>query len=103
MSHFYSPPHADIEPLSTDAARDAMGYSFFHWGISQWSVFTIVGLVIGYFQFRKKDNALISTTLQPIMKKRKNPKKVKKDDRYSRCYCHSNGNSYFYRIRNIAN
>lgn len=78
MSHFYSPPHADIEPLSTDAARDAMGYSFFHWGISQWSVFTIVGLVIGYFQFRKKDNALISTTLQPIMKKRKNPKKLKK-------------------------
>jgi choline/carnitine/betaine transport len=48
-----------------------MQYSFFHWGVSQWSVFTIVGLAIGYFQFRKKEDGLISTTLKPIIGEKK--------------------------------
>ncbi|MGO4888047.1 BCCT family transporter [Anaerobacillus sp. MEB173] len=69
MSHFLTPPTSGVEPLTPDAARVAMRYSFFHWGVSQWSVFAIVGLAIGYFQFRKKDSALISTTLNPLIGK----------------------------------
>ncbi|GAA0340293.1 BCCT family transporter [Bacillus carboniphilus] len=68
MSHFFETPMRDVEPLTEEAARLAMGYSFFHWGISQWSVFTIVGLIIGYHQFRKKDDGLVSTSLSPIIK-----------------------------------
>lgn len=67
MSHFFTPPRVTVEPLTDVAARTAMQYSFFHWGVSQWSVFTIVGLAIGYFQFRKKEDGLISTTLNPII------------------------------------
>ncbi|MGD6842340.1 BCCT family transporter [Bacillus infantis] len=67
MSHYFSPPIADMEWLTPEAARTAMGYSFFHWGVSQWSVFTIVGLAVGYFQFRKKQDGLVSTTLKPII------------------------------------
>ncbi len=67
MSHYFSPPIADMEGLTPEAARTAMGYSFFHWGVSQWSVFTIVGLAVGYFQFRKKQDGLVSTTLKPII------------------------------------
>ncbi|CAG9620043.1 Ectoine/hydroxyectoine transporter [Sutcliffiella rhizosphaerae] len=67
MSHFYTPPRETVDALSDQAARTAMQYSFFHWGVSQWSVFTIVGLAIGYFQFRKKEDGLISTTLKPII------------------------------------
>lgn len=70
MSHFYSPPFANIAGLSEDAARVAMGYSFFHWGISQWSVFAITGLVIGLLQFRKQKNGLISTALEPVTGKK---------------------------------
>lgn len=55
MSHYFSPPFSDTEPLSTDAARLAMGYSFFHWGLSQWSVYAILGLVMAYVQFNKKE------------------------------------------------
>lgn len=66
MSHYFSPPFSDTEPLSTDAARLAMGYSFFHWGLSQWSVYAILGLVMAYVQFNKKRNMLISTALEPI-------------------------------------
>lgn len=66
MSHYFSPPFSDTDPLSTDAARLAMGYSFFHWGISQWAVYAIMGLVMAYVQFNKKRNLLISTALEPV-------------------------------------
>ena len=66
MSHFFATPFGD--PAQTEeAARIAMGYSFFHWGVSQWSVFAIVGLVIGFLQFRKKKPGLVSTALEPVL------------------------------------
>ena len=66
MSHFFNSPINGVEPQSAEAARIAMGYSFFHWGISQWAIFAIVGLVIGFLQFRKKKDGLISTALEPL-------------------------------------
>ncbi|WP_100403694.1 BCCT family transporter [Bacillus sp. FJAT-42315] len=66
MSHFFSTPFAGVEQQTQEAARLAMGYSFFHWGVSQWSVFTIVGLVIGFLQFRKQKDGLVSTALEPV-------------------------------------
>ncbi|MBT2570555.1 BCCT family transporter [Planococcus sp. ISL-110] len=66
MSHFFTTPFAN-EAQTPEAARIAMGYSFFHWGISQWSVFAIVGLVIGFLQFRKKKPGLVSTALEPVL------------------------------------
>ncbi|TDL31495.1 BCCT family transporter [Jeotgalibacillus sp. S-D1] len=68
MSHFFTSPYGSTEPLTEEGARLAMGYSFFHWGVSQWSVFAVVGLIIAYFQFRKKENGLISTSLSPLIK-----------------------------------
>ncbi|WP_420094291.1 BCCT family transporter [Paenibacillus faecalis] len=67
MSHFFTTPFSGVEPLTEEAARLAMGYSFFHWGISQWSVFALVGLVIAFLQFRKKKDGLVSTALEPVM------------------------------------
>ncbi|MCM3588183.1 BCCT family transporter [Mesobacillus maritimus] len=66
MSHFFLPPTEGVDGQTVDAARLAMGYSFFHWGVSQWSVFAIVGLVIGFLQFRKERDGLVSTALEPI-------------------------------------
>src|SRR5690606_12910578 len=66
MSHFFTAPMVGIEVQTEEAARLAMGYSFFPWGISQWAVFAIVGLVIGFLQFRKKKDGLVSTALEPI-------------------------------------
>ncbi|NBJ71111.1 MULTISPECIES: BCCT family transporter [Clostridia] len=69
MSHFFNTPFPEVEKMTEEAARVAMGYAFFHWGISQWSVFAVVGLVIAYLQFRKKQRGLISTSIQPIVGK----------------------------------
>ena len=43
----------------------AMGYSF-SLGISQWSVFALVGLVIAFLQYRKQKDGLVSTALEPV-------------------------------------
>ena len=70
MSHFFAPPFENVEPQTDTAARLAMGYAFFHWGISQWAVFALVGLVIGFLQFRKKKSGLVSTALEPVLGKK---------------------------------
>ncbi|QTD41342.1 BCCT family transporter [Sporosarcina sp. Te-1] len=67
MSHYYTSPLTGVESQTVDSARVAMGYSFFHWGISQWAIFGIVGLVIGFLQFRKKKDGLISTAMEPLV------------------------------------
>lgn len=47
--------------------KDALRFTFFHWGFHAWAVYAIVGLVIGYFMFRKKEPAVISATLKPVL------------------------------------
>ncbi|SEI09204.1 choline/carnitine/betaine transport [Halobacillus karajensis] len=71
MSHFFETPFSDLEAQTEEAARVAMAYSFFHWGINQWSVFAIVGLLIGFLQFRKNKDGLVSTALEPVLGKSK--------------------------------
>ena len=67
LTHYlHSPFPGKIANASEDSARVAMGYTFFHWGISQWSIFAIAGLIVAYFQFRKKRDGLISTTMEPV-------------------------------------
>ncbi|WP_010530212.1 BCCT family transporter [Lentibacillus jeotgali] len=69
MSHFFETPFPGIEPQTEEAARVAMGYSFFHWGISQWAVFAIAGLAIAFLQFRKKRRGLVSAAIDPVVGK----------------------------------
>ncbi|MCP8617700.1 BCCT family transporter [Salirhabdus salicampi] len=76
MSHFFTPPFENLEPQNEQTARVSMGYSFFHWGISQWSVFTIVGMMIAFLQFRKEKNGLVSTAVEPIIGQREGVKGV---------------------------
>ncbi|MFQ3545129.1 BCCT family transporter [Halobacillus rhizosphaerae] len=76
MSHFFKTPFDGLEAQSDEAARVAMGYAFFHWGISQWSVFAIVGMMIAFLQFRKGKNGLISTAVEPVVGKNKSVKTI---------------------------
>ncbi|MDW5378785.1 BCCT family transporter [Halomonas sp. HP20-15] len=70
MTHYLHPPFGDVEPESTAAARYAIQYSFFNWGIHQWAAFSIVGLIIAYFQFRKGQAGLVSSVLSSVTAKR---------------------------------
>ena len=69
LAHFASAaPEAPTG--SYQALRDAFRYTFFHWGFSAWAIYAIVALALAYFQFRKKEKALLSVTLKPLFGER---------------------------------
>ncbi|KAA0546332.1 BCCT family transporter [Bacillus sp. BGMRC 2118] len=68
LSHFMNPPLA--EGGTAAANKEAMRYTFFHWGIHAWAIYAIVALALAYFQFRKGEPGLISATLKPVLGKR---------------------------------
>ena len=66
MTHYLEPPYGAIDGGSEAAARLAIQYTFFNWGVSQWAAFSIVGLIIAFYQFRRKKPGLVSTVLEPM-------------------------------------
>jgi len=67
LSHFVDPALAD--PSTNDSYKEAMRYTFFHWGIHAWAVYGVVALALAYFKFRKGEPGLISATLKPVLGK----------------------------------
>lgn len=69
ISHYaVSSPTGEIG--TNQAIKDAMRFTFFHWGIHAWAIYGIVALVLAYFNFRHDEPGLISATLRPILGKR---------------------------------
>jgi glycine betaine transporter len=65
ISHYGSPPPG-IAPNTPEAANAAMRYSFFHWGMHPWAVYSVVALAIAFFQFRRGGSALVSTAVSSL-------------------------------------
>lgn len=65
----YAQSAPDAPTGSVQALADSFRYSFFHWGISAWALYAVVGLSLAYFMFRKKEKPLLSVTLKPILGK----------------------------------
>ena len=65
ISHFVSPLGA--EPGSVEAVDFAMKSSFMHWGFHPWANYSIIGLALAYFQFRKNTPGLISSIFTPLL------------------------------------
>ncbi|MEW4286841.1 glycine betaine uptake BCCT transporter [Rossellomorea marisflavi] len=65
LSHYMTPPLA--EGGTDQAIKESLRYTFFHWGIHAWGIYAIVALALAYFNFRKDEPALISSTLRPIL------------------------------------
>ncbi|WP_028595886.1 glycine betaine uptake BCCT transporter [Paenibacillus assamensis] len=65
ISHYMVPPEGD--PMTVEAARTALRYSFFHWGLHPWGIYTLVSLGLAYFMFRKGYKGLISWTFHPLL------------------------------------
>ncbi|MBO8155406.1 MAG: BCCT family transporter [Bacillaceae bacterium] len=62
--HFHNPPVPGQDP--NVAAKMAMRYSFFHWGLHPWGIYAVLALALAYFQFRKESPGLISRILTPL-------------------------------------
>ncbi|WP_404900395.1 BCCT family transporter [Priestia filamentosa] len=57
------------ETGTDQAMKDAMRFTFFHWGIHAWAIYGIIALSLAYFTFRKGERSLISATLKPVIGK----------------------------------
>ncbi|EAT15515.1 BCCT family transporter [Desulfuromonas acetoxidans] len=65
ISHLAAPP--GLKPGSPEAAAFAMRASFKHWGFHPWANYSIIGLALAYFQFRKGAPGLISSLFLPLI------------------------------------
>jgi choline/glycine/proline betaine transport protein len=54
IQHFANPPFADADDAggTRDAAVTAMRYTFFHWGLHPWAIYSAIALPLAYFHFR---------------------------------------------------
>nr|WP_144923246.1 BCCT family transporter [Paenibacillus bovis] len=68
LSHYaVSSPTGELG--TNQGVKDALRYTFFHYGIHGWAIYGVIGLVLAYFTFRKGELSLISRTLRPIIGK----------------------------------
>lgn len=50
LYHYADPPRG--EAGTPEAARLAMQYAYFHWGLHAWSIYVLFGAALAYFHFR---------------------------------------------------
>ena len=70
ISHLQNNPFLSIEgaePLSSEAAIIAQRITLFHWGLNGWACYSVVGLCLGYFSYRKGLPLTIRSALHPII------------------------------------
>ncbi|WP_136603241.1 BCCT family transporter [Salinigranum halophilum] len=61
------PPIYDVAAESAAAMPIAVQYSIFHWSLTQWSCFTVMGLGIGYFVYNYDAPLRVSAVLTPVL------------------------------------
>jgi glycine betaine transporter len=67
ISHLGAPPLGAAQPNTSEGARVAMEYSYFHWALHPWALYAVVGLALAYFGFRKGGPSLISAAFRPLL------------------------------------
>jgi choline/carnitine/betaine transport len=72
VAHYGATPLGLEEPRTPAAAALSMQYTYFHWAITPWAIYGMVGLAIGYSTMRKGRPNLISSTLYPLFGERVN-------------------------------
>jgi choline/glycine/proline betaine transport protein len=70
--HFQDPPAllGNIEPNTADAAQQAMGFTFFHWGLHAWGIYALVGLSLAFFAFNWGLPLTIRSVFYPLLGER---------------------------------
>ena len=68
MFHFINPPI----PVAgqTEAAHQAMAFTFLHWGLHSWAVYALIALALAFFSFNKGQPLSIRTIFYPLLGER---------------------------------
>ncbi|NDL57409.1 choline BCCT transporter BetT [Phytoactinopolyspora mesophila] len=68
VTHYLLPPEG--APETIEAARQGIVWTLFHYGITGWAMYALMGMALGYFAFRYKLPLSIRSALYPIVGKR---------------------------------
>lgn len=67
INHYHNVPRGDVEPHTQAAAREAMAFTFYHFGIHMWVIMVIPGLALGYFIYKRKLPPRLSSVFAPLL------------------------------------
>lgn len=65
VTHFGAPPNADADTIA--AAREAMNFSFLHWGFHPWAIYALVGLALAFFTYSRGLPLTIRSVFYPFL------------------------------------
>lgn len=65
VMHFNSPPMAEAGTVA--AAKEAMNFTFLHWGFHAWGVYALVGLSLAYFTYSRGLPLTIRSIFYPFL------------------------------------
>lgn len=65
MYHYLEPPMAT--PRTIEAAREAMSFTFFHWGLHAWGIYACTGLALAFFAYNRKLPLTIRSAFFPVL------------------------------------
>lgn len=68
INHFQTPPMG--ESGTPAAARQAMNFTFLHWGLHAWAIYALVGLSLAYFTYSRKLPLTIRSIFYPFLGER---------------------------------
>lgn len=68
VSHYLAPPEGEARTI--EAARQAVVWTLFHYGITGWAMYALMGMALGYFSFRYKLPLAVRSALYPIIGRR---------------------------------
>lgn len=68
VTMYFNPPVGEGE--SMEAAKDAVVYAMFHYGLSGWALYALMGMAFGYFAYRLNMPLAIRSALYPLFGKR---------------------------------
>jgi len=68
LFHYQAPPPLfDVAPQSDAAIDVALTYALFHWGLTAWSAYAVIGIPIAYFVFERGAPLRVSSILTPFL------------------------------------
>lgn len=70
VSQYWNPPTGD--PQSIESARQSVVWTLFHYGITGWGMYALMGIALGYFAYRHHRPLAVRSALYPVFGERIN-------------------------------
>ena len=66
LSHYLTPPPHTVDGNTVESLHQAMAQAHYHWGISPWAAYALVGAAIAYSSYRRGRVPLVSSIFKPL-------------------------------------